>query len=111
MFIINDTIFEDTESVILGFATANRTSYEPFRTVTNITIHEDQNDSKCIFVFEIYFYNIPWYLGAELSFIENAYEVTEGLNSTISVCVILKHGYLAKPVKLILESQCKVQLI
>ena len=39
----------------------------------------------------------------------NAFVVTEGLNNTISMCVLLTGGYLAKPVELILENQCNIQ--
>ena len=39
----------------------------------------------------------------------NAFVVTEGLNNTISVCVLLTVGHLAKPVELILENQCNIQ--
>ena len=45
MFIINDTILEDTEYLTLGFISANRTKYLPFRTDVTFTIYEDLNDS------------------------------------------------------------------
>ena len=48
MFIINDTILEDTEYLVLEFTPANRTGYLPFRNGSNITINEDPNDSMCI---------------------------------------------------------------
>ncbi|KAL5516874.1 hypothetical protein EMCRGX_G002306 [Ephydatia muelleri] len=89
MFIINDTTLEDTENLILELTPANRTTYLPFRNVANITINEDQND------------------GVEFSLIENSYVVTEGSNNTLSVCILLKAGNLAKPVELILQSQSK----
>ncbi|KAL5516904.1 hypothetical protein EMCRGX_G002348 [Ephydatia muelleri] len=89
VFIINDTILEDTEYLILELTPANRTAYLPFRNVSNITINEDQNDR------------------AEFSLIENSYVATEGSNNTLSVCILLKAGNLAKPVELILQSQSK----
>ena len=116
LLIINDTILESTEYFSLEFTPANRTVYLPFKTHTNITIYEDSNDSmSASYVFaDLRFKFIVFpsfaFLGAEFILIGNAFVVTEGLNNTISVCVLLTVGHLAKPVELFLQSEkCNVQ--
>ena len=46
-------------------------------------------------------------LVAQFGFIKTTYDVTEGLNSTISLCTALKVGSLGKSVTLKLESKGK----
>ena len=45
------------------------------------------------------------YLVAEFSLIQNRYLVTEGLNNTISICILLAVGSLGKYVTLTLEGE------
>lgn len=42
---------------------------------------------------------------AEFSLSESRYIVTEGINSTITICVVLNVGYLEKSVLLTLENE------
>ena len=48
VFIINDSILEDTESFILEFTSTNRTRYLSVGMGVNITIYEDPTDGMCI---------------------------------------------------------------
>ena len=48
-----------------------------------------------------------WYIyvsGAEFSLSESRYIVTEGVNSTITICVVMNVGYLEKSVLLTLDN-------
>ena len=45
------------------------------------------------------------YLVAEFSLVQNRYLVTEGLNNTISICILLAVGSLGKYVTLTLEGE------
>ena len=50
-------------------------------------------------------YKISIFLDAEFSLKVNRFVVTEGINSTITVCIVLNVGYLEKAVLLTLESE------
>ena len=114
MFILNDTILEDTEFFILELTPANRTSYLQLRNDANITVYEDQNDSMyndcpIYHAWMIFIRIFSTFVGVEFSLTKNAFVVTEGSENEISVCVLLTAGNLAKPVKLVLQSQCNDQ--
>eukprot|EP00731_Ephydatia_muelleri_P002076 Em0001g2076a len=87
MFITNDTNLGNTKSFLLMFTATNQINLLASRVKVNITIYEDPSDD------------------AEFSLSESRYIVTEGINSTITICIVLNVGYLEKSVLLTLENE------
>ena len=107
VFIGNDTNLGNTESFVLMFAAANRINYVPSKSKVNITINEDPMDGmqrNCVYN-TIHYIQKIYFLDAEFSLKVNRFVVTEGINSTITVCIVLNVGYLEKAVLLTLESE------